>query len=142
MPDAIYQYAHNYSYDATIGKGLCVKKGSSVGSVAICSATTDKIIGLTPAPNGGVSGQKWPVVIWGVALAKLGGSVVAGDMLTTDGSGQLIALTRHTHTENTASSYTQNATTAAASVVTKAGRAIEDGSSGEYHNIWVEVGSA
>lgn len=127
-PDA---YAVPYTSEATIGKYTAVKKGSAVGSFVQATAATDKILGILGDLDV-VSGNIASVVVLGPTKAKLGGSVVAGDHLTATTAGALIAATRHTHTENTAGSYTQNATTGTAAVDNICAIALEDGASGDY----------
>ena len=67
------------------------------------------------------------VIMGEIAEIKLGGTVTRGDILTSDADGKAVAVTQHTHTENTAGSYTQNATTGAAATIRAIGMAMKSG---------------
>ena len=134
-------YTKSYSADATLGKYTAVKKGSTANSIAAATAATDKVLGVLGS-LGATSGQQANVVVFGPCKVLLGGSVVAGDVIVATTAGALIAATRHTHTENTAGSYTQNATTGAAAQDNTLGVMLEDGVSGDYPLAFITRGTA
>lgn len=76
--------------DGTIAKGKSVKIGSDNKHVAVASAASDKQIGI--AQNDALVGEYVEVAInGGGAKALAGGSISAGDMLTSDADGKLVA---------------------------------------------------
>lgn len=92
---------------------------SNVGQVIIANAQTTKNIGVLMEE--GVAGQRVsfkPFHAQGTVTVIYGGSVSIGDWLTVDSNGKFIATTtNHDHV---------------------LGRAKEAGSSGEYHEIYLE----
>jgi hypothetical protein len=60
---------------------------SGVQTVALCSATTDIIIGVT-ADDANKSTQSVPVIVSGVAKVYMNDSVTAGALVMTDASGR------------------------------------------------------
>ena len=78
---------------AAIAKGKFVKAGSSRKYVAVCSAATDKIVGITQNATTAAEDTAEVALPGGGAKVLLGGTVSFGDLLTSDGSGQAIATT-------------------------------------------------
>jgi hypothetical protein len=79
--------------DGSISKGQIIKKGSDDDHVAAASAATDKTFGVAQndAPN-----AEDPVEVaipGGGAKFLAGGTIAAGDQLTSDASGHAIATT-------------------------------------------------
>lgn len=101
--------------DGAIGVHLIAKWGGSDGHVAQAAAATDALMGVCVSPNGATNpGDRVDIQRTGYADVICGGNVTRGDPVTSDGNGKAVTATRHTHVENTAGVYTQNATTAAA----------------------------
>jgi len=93
MPSYSQPRIYTQKADGAISKGQAVKIGSDLKHVAKATAATDKIIGV--AQNDAVNAED-PVEVampGGGGLGKLGDTVAAGDLLTADGSGNLIATT-------------------------------------------------
>jgi len=78
---------------AAIARGLCVKAGADREHVAVCSAATDKIVGLTNSAPTEAEEMVEVCLPGGGAKGKLGGTVSWGDMLTSDSAGKLVATT-------------------------------------------------
>lgn len=78
---------------AAMAKGVCVKAGADREHVAICSAATDKIIGISQTAPTAADEMIEVATNGGGAKAKLGGTVSMGDKLTSDASGLLVATT-------------------------------------------------
>lgn len=78
---------------AAIAKGVAVKAGADKSHVAICSAKTDKSIGIVQ--NAGTAAEDVLEVALqgGGAKALLGGTVSFGDLLAPTTDGSLIATT-------------------------------------------------
>ena len=113
-----------------IGKYNIVKFGVDDEHVIEAAAAGDSALGV--AQNAAVAEEDAVrVMVIGISRVKLGGTVTRGDFLTSDANGEGVAATRHAHTENTAGTYTQNATTAAAAASNVIGRALKSGVAGD-----------
>ncbi len=79
--------------DGAIAVGCAVKPGTDAKHVAVASASTDKLIGI--AQNAAVNaGDAVEVALpGGGAKGLCSGVVAAGDLLTADGAGNLVATT-------------------------------------------------
>ena len=85
-----------------IPRGHLVKMGANKETVVVCTAATDLIIGVAMTGNG-IPGDAGEGVLAGdhveVALVgggcrpKAGGTIAAGSLLTSDGTGRAIATT-------------------------------------------------
>jgi len=106
------------------------KFGSDDNTLSPAAAATDSLIGLFQHTTA-EAGEEVRVLMSGISRVVLGGTVTRGNRLTSDANGKAVSATRHTHTENTAASYTQNATTQAASAVNTIGIALASGVSGD-----------
>ena len=74
-----------------------VKMSGTDNEVSIVSGTTDKPIGiLQNKPD--AAGEAAEVVIFGMSKARYGGTVNAGDLLSVDGDGELVAVVAGTDT--------------------------------------------
>jgi hypothetical protein len=82
---------------AAIAKGKCVKKGSADTHVAVASAATDKIVGILQTATTAAEDVAEVALCGGGAKALLGGTVVMGDLLTSDADGALVATTTATN---------------------------------------------
>lgn len=87
MSSVIHRKIVTYLAGGTISKGQAVKLSS--GAVVVCSAATDRAIGL--AQCDAASGEPCEVAyIGGGAYGKAAGSISAGNLLGFDGSGELV----------------------------------------------------
>ncbi len=102
----------NFKAEAAIAAYRIVKFGADDSSVLQSAAATDSMFGVC-GPLAGELGKRVDITLTGVAEVEYGAAVTRGDRLTADASGRAIPVTRHTHTENTAAAYAQNATTGA-----------------------------
>lgn len=78
---------------AAIAKGKAVKKGSADTHVAVCSAASDKSIGILQEATTAAEDVAEVAVAGGGGKALLGGTVAMGDMLVPDSDGALVAST-------------------------------------------------
>jgi hypothetical protein len=78
---------------AAIAKGKAVKKGSDDDHVAVCSAATDKSVGIMQTASTAAEDTCEVAVTGGGGKALLGGTVVFGDLLAPDSNGKLVATT-------------------------------------------------
>ena len=133
------------------GLTISIKAGAAVaahrivqydGSGGAIQATgpTDPSFGVSDL--GADSGAALDVRMGGIAPVDYGGAVSAGDPLTSDADGKAIAATPHTHTENTAGAYAQDATTDGASTVRIIGYAVVDGEDGDIGSVHLTPGQA
>ncbi len=104
--------------------------GADDDTLAVAGAATDVLVGVFQHTTDN-AGDAVRVMLSGVSRVVLGGPVSRGDRLTSDASGSGVAAARHTHTENTAAAYTQNAVTGAAGTVNTIGIALASGSAGD-----------
>lgn len=124
----------NFKAETAVAAYRIVKFGASDDTVAQAAANTDAMMGVNGALAGD-AGKRVDIVLSGVAEVEYGGNVTRGDLLTADANGRAVAVTRHTHTENTAGAYTQNATTAAAGNVRVIGVAMVSGVLGDIGSV-------
>jgi hypothetical protein len=82
----------NYLAPAAIAAFRLVKFGANPGEVAQATAATEALMGVTTlvAPD---VGERVDLVKSGLADVTYGGTVAAGDPLTSDGSGKAIKAT-------------------------------------------------
>jgi hypothetical protein len=99
-------------YITKFSAGKLILATAGTGFAAVQNAPNTDAAAFVPAPYGKVI---------------LGETLVAGDRFTADASGKAVAVTNHTHIENTAEAYAKNATTAAATVVESPGILVEGG---------------
>lgn len=78
--------------EAAVEAYRIVKPGATVGGVVKASAATDKIIGTSDELDH-ITGEMVDVAVGPVPFVRLGGTVAAGDMLTSDANGKAIATT-------------------------------------------------
>lgn len=117
------------------------KFGADDNTLSVATASTEELIGVFQHTTA-AAGDEVRVMLVGISEVKLGGTVTRGNLITSDASGQGVATTQHTHTENTAGTYTQNATTAAASAVRVIGKALASGVSGDLIPVLLATGIA
>jgi hypothetical protein len=84
-----------YTFKAAgvIAKGQAVKAGADREHVALAAAATDKLVGLAQGDTAAAEEFLEVALPGGGAKGKLGGTVAFGDLLTSDGSGNLVATT-------------------------------------------------
>ncbi len=104
--------------------------GADDDTFSVASGPANSLIGVFQSTTVN-AGDSVEVMVSGISNIVLGGTCTRGDRITSDANGNGITATRHTHTENTAASYTQNATTGAAPVDNVIGMALERGVSGD-----------
>ncbi|WP_263418678.1 capsid cement protein [Terriglobus albidus] len=74
---------------ASVGKYRIVKPGTNNGEAVLASAATDKIVGVSDNLDV-VSGDRYDVVVAGYAPVTYGGTIAAGDPLTSDANGAAV----------------------------------------------------
>lgn len=81
------------SFTATtaVGHRRQVKAGTNDGEVALATASTDLIVGVTDCPGGAAIGERVDVVLLGETDLEIGGTVAFGAFFTADASGKGIA---------------------------------------------------
>jgi hypothetical protein len=129
----------SFAADAEITPYRIVAIGAADGSVKQATASTDALIGVTDS-LGSNSANRVDVILMGVANVEYGGNVTRGDDLTADSNGKAVKATAHAHTENTAGTYTQNATSGAASAARIIGVAMVSGVSGDIGSAQISQG--
>lgn len=87
MSSVLYRRIHTFIAGGAIAKGQAVKLSS--GQVVVCSAATDRAIGL--AQIAAASGEPCEVALQGGgAYAKAAGTIAEGNLLGFDASGELV----------------------------------------------------
>lgn len=81
---------------AAIGAYLIVKPGAAPMSCVVASGPTDKLLGTSDELSTAV-GDVCDVAVGSVPKVTLGGSVNAGDALTSDANGKAVATTTTGH---------------------------------------------
>ena len=116
------------------------KFGADDDHAAVASGSSDDMIGIFQHTTSGAE-EPVRIMMTGISRIVLGGTVTRGQFLTSDANGKGVAATRHTHTENTAATYTQNATTQAASDVNVIGMALKSGVAGDIIPVLINPGA-
>lgn len=127
--------------NGAVSEYTIAKFASDDDTMGVATAASDEMLGIFQHAAD-AAGETVRVMLSGISRLRLGGTVTRGSLLTTNSSGQGVAATQHTHTENTAGSYTQNATTAVANVVRVIGRALASGVSGDIIPVLLAPGVA
>jgi len=131
----------NYLAGGAIAKHRIVKFDAADRKVVQAAAATDKLIGVSN-DIAIADTERGDIIRTDLAVVEYGGNVARGDLLTSDANGKAVAVTRHTHTENTAAEYTQNATTGAGSAVRTIGVAEISGVAGDLGEVLICPGFA
>lgn len=126
----------NFTAEAAITKRRIVKLGTADGQVVPAAAATDALIGIAAELDAAIT-TRVDVHVAGIAEVELGGTVTRGQLVTADASGRAVAATRHTHTENTAGTYTQSATTGVGSGERAIGFALVSGVVGDIGTVLI-----
>ena len=80
----------NYGTEAVVGPFLIVKFGAADLNVVPGAASTDKLIGTSGRMGAAVSGDRCEVTRAGLDKVIYGGTVAAGDPLTSDATGRAV----------------------------------------------------
>ena len=120
-----------YVAQGAITQRRYVKFGTVDGTVTQAASAADALIGVCIQPGGALDGERVDIRRLGMGEVEYGGNVTRGDRLTSDAQGRAVTAAYHTHTENTAAAYTQNATTGQASAVFVGGIAEVSGVAGD-----------
>ncbi|HEC12310.1 MAG TPA: DUF2190 domain-containing protein [Acidiferrobacteraceae bacterium] len=120
----------NFVAETAVAAYRIIKFGSDDDSVVQAAANTDAMFGVCGS-LAAVAAERVDINMAGPVDVEYGGNVTRGNKLTSDANGKAIAVTRHTHTENTAGAYTQNATTGAGSGINIIGTAMVSGVDGD-----------
>jgi len=83
----------NYTAEGAIPAYRLVKFGAAEGSVLLATAAADKLIGVNDRFAAAVVGDRIDIVRTGIAEVEYGGTVAAGDLLTSDATGRAIVAT-------------------------------------------------
>jgi hypothetical protein len=124
--------------DAAIAPYRIVAIGAADGSAKQAAANSDALVGVTDSLGSTAAGRV-DVLLAGPVHVEYGGNVARGDLLTADANGKAIKATTHTHTENTAGTYTQNATSGAAATKSVIGMAMVTGVSGDIGSVNIHI---
>lgn len=89
----------SYTAEGAISANRIVKVGAADWGVLVAAAVGDKSIGISTEVDT-VSGERIDVVHAGIADLKLGGTVLRGDFLTSDATGQGVAAAPAAGTNN------------------------------------------
>jgi len=89
----------SYNAEGAIGANRIVKVGGADYGILQAAAVGDKLIGITTEVDA-ASGERCDVVLNGIADLKLGGTVVRGDFITSDATGQGVAAAPSTGVNN------------------------------------------
>jgi hypothetical protein len=91
----IPNFIKSYEASAAVGAYLIVKFSDAASSskVAAAAANTDPLIGTTGKLGCDAAGQMLDVVRGGLGQVTLGGTVSAGDPLTSDADGKAVKAT-------------------------------------------------
>ena len=87
------QNMYTFKATAAFGEFLAVKVGADNQHVSVASAATDKQIGISQNISAVAEDPVEVALAGGGAKAKLGGTVAAGDFLTSDAAGKLVVTT-------------------------------------------------
>lgn len=68
-----------------------VKAGANDGEVALATASTDNIIGVSDYPSGAAISERIDIVLFGETEVDVGGAIAPGAFITADASGKAIA---------------------------------------------------
>ena len=83
----------SYSAEAAIAAYRIFKFGAADGGILIAAAATDKLVGVIDRMPAAVAGDRVDGIRSGIAEVEYGGTIAAGDLLTSDASGRAIVAT-------------------------------------------------
>lgn len=122
--------------EGAIAARRLVALGSGDGQVVQAAASTDALLGVSGELAAADAGRV-DIVLAGLAEVECGGTIARGAPVTADAAGKAVTAVRHTHQENTAASYQQNATTAAGSAERTIGIALESAVAGDVIHVLI-----
>ncbi|MBI5058958.1 DUF2190 domain-containing protein [candidate division KSB1 bacterium] len=120
----------SFPVDAACAPFRVLAIGSGSGALKQATGPGDTLLAVADS-LGSNAVNRVDAILDGVAQVEYGGAVAQGDYLTSDLNGKAVAATRHTHAENTAAAYTQNAATAAGEKSAVIGVALVSGVAGD-----------
>lgn len=88
MPNSLLR--KTYAAAGAIGQYLIVKFTANDAEVALATASTDKLVGISGRVSAAVAGDRLDIGRSGIEEVTYGGTVAAGDPLTADASGRAI----------------------------------------------------
>lgn len=139
MSNPTLSLTKTYVADAAIARHRIVKFGATDGAVAQADGATAALLGIsTEIPA--AAAERVDVYLAGLVDVEYGGNVTRGDLLTSDANGKAIKATRHTHTENAAAAYEQNANTSVSTEVRTIGIAMVSGVAGDIGSCHIQLG--
>lgn len=81
----------NFVASGAVGHQVQVKFTANDGEVAVATAPTDKIAGVTDCPGGVANGGRVDVILFGPAKVKCGGTITPGAAITAGAAGVAVA---------------------------------------------------
>ena len=78
----------SFTSEALIGAFRIIKPGAAAFGAVQGAAATDRLLGITTEVAVDTIGERVDVIMNGIADLKLGGTVAAGDLITSDATGQ------------------------------------------------------
>ncbi|MFB2553345.1 hypothetical protein [Ensifer soli] len=93
-------HTQTFVASGAIGHRRLVKFTSNDGEVALATAATDLVIGVTDFPNGAVSGGRVDVVMFGPTEVDVGGTITPGAYFVADANGKAVAAAPATGVNN------------------------------------------
>lgn len=132
-----YLFNKSRTAQGAIAECRFVKPGTAPFTASQAAAETDSLIGVSLQFFNPKDGERFDFAVLGPAKLQLGAAVADGALLTSDANGCGITAVRHTHTENVAAAYTENATTAAAPAARVGALALSAGNPGDVIDVVV-----
>ncbi len=131
----------NFTAGAAVTKRRIVKFGAADHTAVQAAATGDAMFGVA-AELDAASGGRFDVHVVGIAEVEYGDDITRGDLLTADSDGKAVPVTRHTHAENAAGAYAQDAETGEASAIRVIGTAMVSGADGDIGSVQISPAAA
>lgn len=85
-----------FAAEAAVASHRIVRPGATAGTVVQASAATDKLLGTSDELDHTI-GEMVDLSLGRVPQVRLGGTVAAGDLLTSDANGKAVATTTPGH---------------------------------------------
>ncbi len=79
----------NFTAESAVAPYKVVKFGAAEGKVKQAAAATDSMLGVSTMVSA-EAGERIDVILSGIAEVEYGGTVAAGDYLTSNASGQVV----------------------------------------------------
>lgn len=84
-------YTRTFLAAAALAHRQLVKFTANDGEVALATASTDVIAGVTDAPGGAAQGERVDVILFGPAEVVCGGAITPGAIVTAGANGAAVA---------------------------------------------------